>query len=160
MDYKLFCKLFTIFATILMLGSLAVPVSASSTTNECNTGLVIDEMLPPMPPSERIIQLVRNDLDNYLNVPIEDIAVNSVKPIVWRDGSLGLPRLGWSYIMVLTPGYIIYLEHKGVLYRYHTDTRQSFKRAWEWQFWNPMPPIRPPWPPIIIPPWPPMPIIK
>ncbi|MCL0100964.1 hypothetical protein M1N80_04095, partial [Peptococcaceae bacterium] len=50
------------------------------------------------------------------------------------------------YLPVLTPGYIIFLEHNNKLYRYHTDTCSRYVRAWEWRGW-----IRP-IPPIIIPP--------
>ncbi|MCL0081555.1 hypothetical protein M1N64_04935 [Peptococcaceae bacterium] len=47
--------------------------------------------------------------------------------------------------------HLIWLEHGGVGYKYHTDTRRSFKRAWEGcVFSKPRPPIeRPPWMPII-----------
>ncbi|MCL0049738.1 hypothetical protein M1N04_01405, partial [Peptococcaceae bacterium] len=64
------------------------------------------------------------------------------------------------YLQVLTPGYIILLEHNNKIYRYHTDTRSRYIRAWEWRGWiRPIPPINPIIPPpderdrrIIIPP--------
>jgi len=66
---------------------------------------------PPLPPPERIITLVKEDLASYLKVSPDEINVASVTPVVWRDSSLGLPEPGKYYLPVLTPGYIILLEH-------------------------------------------------
>ena len=135
---------------ILALAMLVVMMSAGTVQAFDNE--------PPMPPSESIIELIKRDLAKHLNVTPKDITVKSVMPVVWNDSSLGLPQPGQFYLMVITPGYIILLEHGGVGYKYHTDTRRSFKRAWEgWMFSKPRPPIDDP---IILPPWPGLPIIK
>ncbi|MCL0071999.1 hypothetical protein M1N51_02185, partial [Peptococcaceae bacterium] len=116
---------------------------------------------PPMPPPERIITLVKEDLASYLKVSPDEINVASVIPVVWNDSSLGVPKPGECYLQVLTPGYIIFLEHNRTIYRYHTDTHSRFVRAWGWK-WLPIEPspIKPiPIDPII-PPKPPKPILS
>ncbi|MCL0101286.1 hypothetical protein M1N68_01445 [Peptococcaceae bacterium] len=108
---------------------------------------------PPLPPPERIITLVKENLASYLKVSPDEITVASVTPVVWNDSSLGVPKPGKYYLPVLTPGYIIFLEHNNKIYRYHTDTRSRYVRAWEWRGWfnnrpilpiEPIPPIRSP----------------
>jgi len=84
---------------------------------------------PPMPLPERIITLVKEDLASYLKVSPDEINVAPVIPVIWNDSSLGVPKPGECYLPVLTPGYIILLEHNHIIYRYHTDTHSRLIRA-------------------------------
>jgi hypothetical protein len=75
--------------------------------------------------AERMISAVKADLAQRLGVPEEEIVVRSIEEVEWRDGSLGCPEPGVSYIQVITPGFLVVLEVDGVEYEYHTDTRGS-----------------------------------
>lgn len=64
-----------------------------------------------------------------MNVNVDEIKVVGVEEVEWNDSSLGIDRGGF-YHQVITPGYIIHLEYKGKVYKYHTDKQKSFVRAW------------------------------
>lgn len=77
-------------------------------------------------PAQALVDLVVADLSGRLNIPKEQIAVREVLEKEWNDSSLGCPRPGYAYLMVITPGYQIILEAGGQQYDYHTDTRANF----------------------------------
>ena len=86
-------------------------------------------MVPVTPPdaaSEMMIALVKQHLAQKLGIPVEQIVLAGIKPVVWRDASLGCPKPGIDYIQVETPGYNILLEATGNSYRYHTDETRRF----------------------------------
>ncbi len=56
---------------------------------------------------------------------IEQVAVQNVEAMQWRDSSLGCPRKGMMYAQVITPGYLIELEAEGKVYEFHTDTNRA-----------------------------------
>jgi hypothetical protein len=64
-----------------------------------------------------------------LGTGVEDINVIEVKPMEWRDGSLGCPRAGVSYVQVITPGYLVVFEARGGRYEYHTDQQRNIVRC-------------------------------
>ena len=77
--------------------------------------------------NKKIVELVREDLADSLGVPQDSISVKSIEQVEWNDAGLGVPS-GMA-AQVITPGYIIYLEYDGMVYKYHTDTRESFIRV-------------------------------
>lgn len=68
-----------------------------------------------------LIQLARQDLSQRVGVPEEEITVQLVEAVEWRDSSLGCPEPGLEYLQVITPGYRIRLVADGEVYEYHTD---------------------------------------
>jgi len=68
-----------------------------------------------------LIDKAKKDLATRAGVSAGDIAVRSVEEVQWRDGSLGCPQPGVSYIMMITPGYRLMLEAKGQAYEYHAS---------------------------------------
>jgi hypothetical protein len=72
----------------------------------------------PAPPAE--VELVRQDLAQRLNIPLDQVGVLSVKAVDWPDSSLGCPRPNVLYAQVITPGYEIVLDVSGQQYSYHT----------------------------------------
>jgi hypothetical protein len=59
------------------------------------------------------------DLAERKDVPLDEISLKSVEPTEFPDASLGVPEPGRSYAEVITPGYVIKLEHDGEMYEYH-----------------------------------------
>lgn len=61
----------------------------------------------------------RLGLAGRLDLPGSGVTVVQVAEVVWRDGSLGCPRPGLSYVQALTPGTLVVLEAGGRRYEYH-----------------------------------------
>jgi hypothetical protein len=76
--------------------------------------------------SQKMVTLVKEHLAQKLGIPVEQIALSEVKPVVWRDGSLGCPKPAIDYIQVETPGFNILLEAAGQTYNYHTNQSNRF----------------------------------
>ena len=68
-----------------------------------------------------LVDKAKQDLSARAGVPADKIAIRSVLEVEWRDGSLGCPKAGMSYIMMITPGYLIVLEADGQAYEYHAS---------------------------------------
>ena len=80
-----------------------------------------DLIVPGLSESTKmLVQAVRLDLSQRLNVDAGEIEVVTIEEVTWRDSSLGCPRPNASYLQVLTPGFLIVLEAKGQQYFYHT----------------------------------------
>ena len=87
------------------------------------------DMTPATPPNEsaeKMVVRVKEHLAQKLSIPIDQIVLSDIKPVVWRDAGLGCPKPGIDYIQVETPGYNILLEAGGTTYRYHTDETKRF----------------------------------
>ena len=69
------------------------------------------------------------DLANFLGVDVDTIQVVSVESVEWSDSSLGCPKAGQNYLMVITPGYRVLLEADGRQYEYHTDMQNTVVRC-------------------------------
>ncbi|HFD38895.1 MAG TPA: hypothetical protein ENJ31_03470 [Anaerolineae bacterium] len=65
----------------------------------------------------------------------QKIHLQAVEGVQWRDSSLGCPESGQNYLMVITPGYRIYLEAEGQVYEYHADENRVVRCD------NPQPPL-------------------
>jgi hypothetical protein len=86
-------------------------------------------MVPVTPPdesAEKMVALVKAHLAQKLSIPVDQIVLSEIKPVVWRDASLGCPKPGIDYIQVETPGYNISLAAGGKTYTYHTDQSRRF----------------------------------
>jgi hypothetical protein len=58
------------------------------------------------------------DLQEWQNVGLDEVVVESVEATEFPDGSLGAPEPNVPYPLAPTPGYEIQLQAKGVRYRY------------------------------------------
>jgi hypothetical protein len=63
------------------------------------------------------------DLANRLSIPADEISLVEATPVVWPDSSLGCPEKGMAYAQVLTPGYLVLLEHGDMRYEYHSSLK-------------------------------------
>jgi hypothetical protein len=86
-------------------------------------------MVPVTPPdaaSETMVMLVKGHLAQRLGIAVDQIVLSDVRPVMWRDASLGCPKPAIDYIPMETPGYKIVLEAGGQTYTYHTDADKRF----------------------------------
>jgi hypothetical protein len=70
--------------------------------------------------AQEIVDLVKQDLSEQLEIPADEIRVLEIEAVEWPDSSMGCPQPGMSYLQVITPGYRIVLEGNGDEYTYHT----------------------------------------
>jgi hypothetical protein len=75
---------------------------------------------------ERMETLARADLARRLGVSADKVSVESAKPVVWQDLSLGCPEPGQSYKAVPVQGHVLSLVYGGRTYTYHTDRYRVF----------------------------------
>ena len=61
------------------------------------------------------------DLADHLGIDVGDVQVISAEQVEWPDSSLGCPKPGHNYLMVITPGFRIILEANGKQVAYHAD---------------------------------------
>ena len=76
------------------------------------------------------------DLSNRLGVNQDDVELVSLQEVTWRDGSLGCPEAGMSYIQALTAGQQMILRVNGQDYYYHSGKNSVFNYCGD-----PQPPI-------------------
>ncbi|MFW6068131.1 MAG: hypothetical protein ACOC9E_00970 [Chloroflexota bacterium] len=97
----------------------------------------LDDATPNTPPDEdapreipapgvpNSSSVVANDaahrLANDLGIDVDNVKIVSVQQVEWNDSSLGCPRPGQNYLMVITPGYRIVLEANGEQFEFHSD---------------------------------------
>lgn len=73
-----------------------------------------------------LIAQCKADAAKQAGVEVAEVKVARAESVVWRDGSLGCPKQGMEYIMMLIPGYRVTLEAGGKTYEYHTDKARRF----------------------------------
>lgn len=109
------------------LGSL--PASDATQTPVPTFPQEVTDMTPVTPPdetAEKMVALVKEHLAQRLSIAVDQIVLVEIKPVRWRDASLGCPKPGIDYIQVETPGYNILLQAGGNTYNYHTDETKRF----------------------------------
>lgn len=109
----------------------SIPVSAMTATTGPDaqipsTAITLEatDMAPLTTPNaaeQQMVDLAKAHLAKALGIAADEIDLVEVKPVVWRDGSLGCPKPAIDYIQVETPGYRIQLSAAGTTYTYHTD---------------------------------------
>ena len=114
--------------------SISTPVSPL--TQESSTQMT--PSLPTVRPSglESLIEKAKEHLAQRLPVSANEINLVEATSVTWPDSSLGCPQEGMVYTQVLTPGYLILLEHGGNTYEYHASSR-DYVTTCE----NPSPPV-------------------
>ena len=72
-----------------------------------------------------LVEKARRDAAGKAGLAPEQVTVESVRAVEWRDTSLGCPKPGMMYAQVITPGYLIVLRAGGKTYQYHADRGQQ-----------------------------------
>ncbi len=94
------------------------PTSVTSTPREIHA--------PGSPnPSQAAASRAAVALAGNLTLDVSDVEIVSVEAVEWPDSSLGCPKPGQNYLMVITPGYLVVLEAGGERYEYHTNQESS-----------------------------------
>ena len=65
------------------------------------------------------------DLARRLDVAEDDVVVESVEEVTWRDGSIGCAEPGMMYTQALVDGSRITLRVDGETYEYHSGGRRG-----------------------------------
>ena len=107
----------------------ALPESGARQTPAPTLPQEATDMTPVTPPdetAEKMVALVREHLAQRLSMTVDQIVLSDIKPVVWRDASLGCPKPGVDYIQMETPGYNILLQAGESTYNYHTDQSKRF----------------------------------
>jgi len=112
-------------------GELSPPVAVEQVSQTLTPTFPQEEitMVPVTPPdqaSEHMVTLVKGHLAQRLGIAVDEIVLSDVRPVMWRDASLGCPKPAIDYIPMETPGYKIVLEANGQTYNYHTDADKRF----------------------------------
>jgi hypothetical protein len=71
-----------------------------------------------------LVEQAKQDLASRLKAAAETITLQAIQAVRWPDSSLGCPKPGMNYLMVVTPGYLIRLEAGGKAYEYHASKEQ------------------------------------
>ena len=82
--------------------------------------------LLPDEAAEKMVSLVKQHLAQRLNIAIDRIVLLEIRPVVWRDASLGCPKPAIDYVQMETAGYKIVLQAGQQTYNYHTDAGKRF----------------------------------
>lgn len=75
---------------------------------------------------QALAELAATTLAEAIDVPLTQIKVESIRPIEWRDGSLGCPQPDRSYAQVITPGHKILLRVDTRVYAVHEANGRAF----------------------------------
>jgi|SRR5688500_3030760 len=77
---------------------------------------VLEDVLPP-----DVALNIRNQVSQILGVPVESIELNSIEPMDWPDGCLGLPEPDEVCTEAITPGWLLVFSADGQEYRFRAD---------------------------------------
>jgi hypothetical protein len=77
--------------------------------------------LPSVPSGtlEGLVEQAKQDLAKRLSITLDQIKVVQAREVTWPDSSLGCPKPGMMYMMVLSPGFQIILSVEGRDFNYH-----------------------------------------
>lgn len=76
--------------------------------------------------SLEVAELAARVLADELDIPLADIAVDTVRAVEWRDSSIGCPQPGEAYLQVITPGHKITLQVGDTLHTVHEANGRAF----------------------------------
>jgi hypothetical protein len=70
---------------------------------------------------QNLINIATEDLAERFSIPKAEIEVEAAYSVIWPDAGLGCSQSGMASAQVLTPGYLIMLQHNDMNYEYHAD---------------------------------------
>jgi hypothetical protein len=76
----------------------------------------LENVLPP-----DVALNIRNQVSEILGVPVESIQLETIEPMEWPDGCLGLGGPDESCVAAVTPGWLLAFSADGQEYRFRAD---------------------------------------
>ena len=77
--------------------------------------------------TDRAIALLAIDaLATEIKAPKDQILLDTIRALDWRDSSLGCPKPGMAYLDVITPGHKVTLRANGQIYVVHEAKNRAF----------------------------------
>jgi hypothetical protein len=73
-----------------------------------------------------IAQLAIDALAADLQIPADEILLDTVRAVDWRNSSLGCPKPGMAYLDVITPGHKVTLRAGSQVYVVHEAKNKAF----------------------------------
>jgi hypothetical protein len=70
---------------------------------------------------DQVRQIAQTALAQALNVPPDQVTIDRVEQVEWRDASIGCAQAGMMYAQVITPGYRVVATVSGQRKEVHTD---------------------------------------
>ncbi len=77
---------------------------------------VVENVLPP-----DVALNIRNQVSEILGVPVESLQLETLEPMEWPDGCLGLGGPDESCVAAVTPGWLLVFSADGQEYRFRAD---------------------------------------
>ncbi len=74
----------------------------------------------------RLAQLAVRTLADELGIDADQISVDTVRKVDWRDSSYGCPQPGQAYLQVISPGHRITLRARGAIWFVHESSGRAF----------------------------------
>ena len=139
LKHNLFRIVLTAGVGLTMIGCSQVPETQERSVSPTEGDAT--EMSQPLPTPatsglQTLIEKAKSDLAQRLSVATDQINLIEATAVVWPDSSLGCPQEGMVYAQVLTPGFLILLEHAGNISEYHTSSGTEIVTCE-----NPSPPV-------------------
>ena len=78
--------------------------------------------LASLDPSQQFAQRGREEAAKLLGIPVDQLTIDKIESVRWRDSSLGCAEPGKVYAQVLTPGIRVALSGAGQKVEVHGDT--------------------------------------
>jgi len=127
--------------SLLGCNQIATPAAPNDTTAPASpqgdsTPMNSNSPTPAVSGLDNLIEKAKADLAQQLAISVTEINLTEATSVTWSDSSLGCPQEGMVYAQVLTPGYLILLEHGGNTFEYHASTSDSIITCE-----NPFPPV-------------------
>lgn len=73
-----------------------------------------------------VAQLAIDALAADLGIAKDKITIDTIRPVEWRDSSIGCPQPGQAYLQVITPGHKITLRADGQIHVVHEAGKRAF----------------------------------
>ncbi len=129
----------SVFSTVLVFCLIVISCAPPSLTKDVPTPvqtpnnqrtptptLPTEPTMPKTTLSPELQEVAKNAtaiLVETMNISPEDVIIQDIQRVVWRDGSLGCPKPGMMYTQALTPGYLVQVKVKGEVRMVHMDER-------------------------------------
>jgi len=111
-----------------LVGAIALAATGCSGAAEDGSKTVTPdgEVLSLQPQHRSVADLAVEALAEHLNVPQAEIEVDSVRPVEWRDSSIGCPQPDQAYMQVITPGHRVTLRAGGAIHTVNEANGNAF----------------------------------